>query len=306
MNTTLRLHGLVAAAHTPFHANGAINPDAVELQAQHLIAQGITKVFVTGSTGESSSLQLEERKDILSAWKQASDSCGITVISHVGGNCIQDGIELGAHSQKLGLAATAALSPSYYRPGTLQALVDCCREMAAASPELPFYYYDIPVLTNVRYNMVDFLKLAEEQIPNFAGIKFTNPDLAHYLDTLNYKPGSFDIPWGVDEWFLGALATGARGAVGSSFNFAPALYLNLIKAFEEGDMETARLCQTRSVQMINILAARGYMGCAKAVMGWHGVPVGPARLPQGNPSAESLKSLKEELTQIGFFDWACA
>lgn len=306
MNTHLRLEGLVAAAHTPFNADGSINPDVVSLQAKHLVSQGVVKVFVTGSTGESSSMQLEERKDILTAWKEASDTYGITVISHVGGNCLRDGIELGAHSQKLGLAATAALSPSYFRPGSVQALADCCKELADASPELPFYYYDIPVLTNVRFNMVDFLKLAEEQIPNFAGIKFTNPDLAHYMDTLNYKPGTFDIPWGVDEWFLGALATGAKGAVGSSFNFAPALYLKMIKAFNEGDIDTARECQKLSVQMINILAARGYMGSAKAVMGWLDVPVGPARLPQGNPSADSLKELRTELTKIGFFQWAIA
>ena len=57
-----------------------------------------------------------------------------------------------------------------------------------------------------------------------------------------------DIPWGVDEWFTGALSVGAKGAVGSSFNFAPALYQKLMKAFAEGDVETARDCQWKSVQ----------------------------------------------------------
>lgn len=94
-----------------------------------------------------------------------------------------------------------------------------------------------------------------------------------------------DIPWGVDEWFTGALSVGAKGAVGSSFNFAPALYQKLMKSFAEGDVETARDCQWKSVQMINILASKGYMGCAKALMGWLGVDLGPARLPQGNPTA---------------------
>lgn len=304
MKTTLKLTGLVAAAHTPFYDNGSLNPNAVELQARHLATQGVDKVFITGSTGESSSMQLEERKEIYAAWKESGHKHNLTVIAHIGGNSLRDGAELATYAQSLGLAATSALSPSYFKPASVDALVACCAEMAAAAPELPFYYYDIPVLTGVRFSMPEFIERAAERIPNFAGIKFTNPDLAHYIDTLNAAAGRFDIPWGVDEWFLGALATGAQGAVGSSFNFAPALYQKLIVAFQEGDIEGARRYQSLSVQMINILAARGYMGCAKAVMGWHGVPLGPARLPQGNPSAESLASLRKELEGIGFFDWA--
>ena len=185
--------------------------------------------------------------------------------------------ELAAFAQECGFVATSSLAPSYYKPATVQRLVECCAFAASGAPDLPYYYYDIPVLTGVRFNPVDFIKLAKEQIPNFAGIKFTNPDLALYQTTLNYDE-NVDIPWGVDEWFTGALSVGAKGAVGSSFNFAPALYQNLIKAFEKGDMETAKDCQWKSVQMINILASKGYMGCAKALMGWLGVDLGPARL----------------------------
>ncbi len=65
------------------------------------------------------------------------------------------------------------------------------------------------MLTGVRFNPVDFIRLAKEQIPNFAGIKFTNPDLALYQTTLNYDE-TVDIPWGVDEWFTGALSVGAK------------------------------------------------------------------------------------------------
>lgn len=304
MPPTLRLTGLVAATHTPFKANGSINPDVVELQAGHLASQRVTKAFVTGSTGESSSMQLAERLEMLTAWKEAGEKYKIEVIAHVGGNCLRDGVELSAHAQSLGLAATAALSPSYYRPGSVQSLVNCCAEMAAASPNLPFYYYDIPVLTNVRFSMIEFMKTASAQIPNFAGVKFTNPDLGHYLECLQLDGGKFDLPWGIDEWLAGALAAGAKGGVGSTYNFAPALYHKLIKAFAEGDMETVRDCQKKSIDMINILASRGYMGCAKAVMEWLGVPVGPARLPQSNPSAEDLKEIRSQLEKIGFFEWS--
>ncbi len=304
MNPQLKLHGLVAAVHTPFHENGSLNPAAVVDQARHLSEQNVKLAFITGSTGESSSMQLAERKEIYAAWKEAGAKYGVGVIAHTGSNSVRDAHELAGYAQELGFLATSSLAPSYYKPGSLELLVDCCAEAAAGAPDLPYYFYDIPVLTGVRFSPVAFIKLAKERIPNFAGIKFTNPDLALYMDALSYAGDEYDLPWGVDEWFLGALATGAKGAVGSSFNFAPALYQKLMAAYAEGDQATAHECQLLSVKMINILASKGYMGCAKAVLGWQGVPLGPARLPQGNPSAAALKDLKSELEAIGFFQWA--
>jgi N-acetylneuraminate lyase len=103
---------------------------------------------------------------------------------------------------------------------------------------------------------------------------------------------------------LGALATGARGAVGSSFNFAAPLYHGLIAAFERGDLDAARQAQLRSTQLIALLARYGYMGAAKATMAMLGVDVGPARLPNGSLSAEQAQALRRELETLGFFDWA--
>ena len=207
MDTSLKLHGLVAAVHTPFKADGSLNPSSVDAQAKLLASQGIKLAFITGSTGESSSMQLEERKEIYSAWKEASAKHGVEVIAHTGSNSVWDARELAAFAQECGFVATSSLAPSYYKPGTVQRLVECCAFAASGAPDLPYYYYDIPVLTGVRFNPVDFIKLAKEQIPNFAGIKFTNPDLALYQTTLNYDE-TVDIPWGVDEWFTGSFRRG--------------------------------------------------------------------------------------------------
>ena len=189
----MKLHGLVAAVHTPFKADGSLNPSSVDAQAKLLASQGIKLAFITGSTGESSSMQLEERKEIYSAWKEASAKHGVEVIAHTGSNSVWDARELASFAQECGFVATSSLAPSYYKPGTVQRLVECCAFAASGAPDLPYYYYDIPVLTGVRFNPVDFIRLAKEQIPNFAGIKFTNPDLALYQTTLNYDE-TVDIP----------------------------------------------------------------------------------------------------------------
>jgi N-acetylneuraminate lyase len=168
---------------------------------------------------------------------------------------------------------------------------------------LPFYFYDIPTLTGVRFSMPEFLSSAADRIPTFAGIKFTNADLMAYQLCLRSQDGRFDIPWGVDEYFLAALALGAEGGVGSSYNFAAAVYHRMMAAFLRGDLIAARAEQFRSVQLIELLADFSYLAAAKAVMGFLGVDVGPARLPNANLTPERSARLKLSLEQLGFFDW---
>jgi N-acetylneuraminate lyase len=171
---------------------------------------------------------------------------------------------------------------------------------------LPFYFYDIPGFTGVQFSMPEFLGVAAERIPTLAGIKFTNPDLMAYQQCLRAGTGEFDIPWGVDESLLAALALGAVGAVGSSYNFAAPIYRRLIAAYLRGDWATALDEQYRSVQLIALLADFGYLGAAKAVMGLLGVDVGPARLPNTNLAPDQHSRLREGLEGLGFFDWVRA
>jgi N-acetylneuraminate lyase len=289
-----KLHGLVAATHTPFHPDGSLAPELVTRQAGHLAANGVGSVFITGSTGEAHSLTRDERLAIYAAWAVAGPAHGLAVVAHAGSNCLEDAKAFAAAAAGHRFQAVAALAPSYFKPSSLEALAGWCAEIAAAAPDLPFYYYDIPVLTGVRFNMPAFLELAAPRIPNLAGIKFTNDDLAAYAGCLAAGGGRFDIPWGIDEKLLDALAAGAAGAVGSSYNFAAPLYLALLDAFQRGDLEQARALQARAVAMINDLSKPGYLGAAKAVMGWLGVPVGPARRPLDNPAPEQLAALSKK------------
>jgi N-acetylneuraminate lyase len=297
------LTGLVAAAHTPFKADGSLHLAIVEKQAEHLLENGIKVAFIAGSTGESHSLNVDERRQLAARWMEVTRGADLRVIVHVGSNCLVDSKALAAQAGRLGALATAALAPSYFKPRSLAVLVEWCAEIAAAAPDLPFYFYDIPVLTGVLFPMVEFLTQGRERIPNLAGIKFTNSDLMSYQQCLRLDDGAFDIPWGNDEYLLAALALGARGAVGSSYNFAAPVYHRLMKAAAGGDLASAREEQMRSVELIKTLAGYGYMGAAKAVMGFLGVDVGPARLPNTNPTPAQLSALRGDLERIGFFEW---
>ena len=297
-----RLHGLVAATHTPFHADGSLNLAIVEKQAAHLIQNRVAAAFIGGTTGESHSMSLDERRALAQRWMEVTRGTTLRVVVHVGSNCLGDAAALARQAQELGASAISALAPSYFKPRSVDVLADCCAEIAGAAPGLPFYFYDIPSLTGVNLSMPEFLEKAAARIPSLVGLKFTNPDLMAYQLCLRAHKGTFDVPWGTDEALLGALAVGAQGGVGSSYNFAAPVYHRLLAAFSKGDLATARADQNYSVQLIHTLVRYGYMGAAKSVMTMLGVEVGPARLPNGNLTGAEIAALRGELEALGFFD----
>lgn len=299
---TIRLHGLVAATHTPFSADGQLNLAAVEKQAEYLHQNGVHAAFIAGTTGESHSLTVVERLALAQRWSEVAKGSKLRLVVHVGSNCLADARSLAAQAQSLGVDAIAALSPSYFKPKSLEALIACCAEIARGAPGIPFYYYDIPPLTGVQLPMADFLALASDSIPTLAGLKFSNSDLMTYQKCLRVQNGRFDIPWGTDEYLLAALALGAQGAVGSTYNFGAPIYNRMIAAFERGDLATARQEQFRSVQLIDLLVGFGFMGAGKALMGFLGIDVGPARLPNTNLNSEQRNRLHSALEKCGFFE----
>jgi len=306
LNTTVptaRLLGLVAATHTPFHADRSLNLAMIEQQAAHLLANGVPTAFIGGSTGESHSLSREERQALAQRWMEVTRGSRLKVVVHVGANCLADAAVLARQAQDLGALAVSALSPSYFKPRSVSVLIECCAQIARAAPETPFYFYDIPSMTGVSLSMPDFLAEARACIPNLVGLKFSNPDLLSYQMCLNAHQGTLDCPWGIDEALLGALALGARGAVGSTYNFAAPIYHRLMDAFAKGDWVKARAEQMCSVRLVQLLSRHGYMGAAKAVMKMLGVDVGPARLPNSSLNPEQTAALKAELEALGFFEW---
>src|SRR3954468_4011068 len=132
-----RLHGLVAAPHTPFHTDGALNLAAVETQAAHFARHNVSIVFVGGTTGESSSLAHDERRALAERWIEVARGTSLRVVVHVGSNSVVEGRSLAAQAEQLGAAAISALAPSYFKPRSVDALIACCAEIAAAAPSTP-------------------------------------------------------------------------------------------------------------------------------------------------------------------------
>jgi N-acetylneuraminate lyase len=295
------LTGLIAAPFTPMQADGSLNLDLIPDYYRLLKANGNTGAFICGSTGEGVSLTLEEKKQVAEAWARATQhDADFHVITLAGGTCLPDAIQLARHAQSHGLYGVAFTAPNYFKPATVQTLADCCQEVAGAVPQMPFYYYHIPVLTGVSFPMIDLLREIDGRIPNFAGIKYTHEDFMDFLSCLHFENGRYDMLWGRDENLLAALALGARGGVGSTYNYAAPLYHQLMEAFNKGDLQKAQQLQQQSIDMIGLLGKYGGIATGKAYMKFVGLDCGEFRLPVKNMSPQAFEAFQQEVQALWF------
>ena len=298
------MHGLIAAPFTPMQDDGKINVSVITEYYRFLKHNDVTAAFICGSTGEGVSMTLDEKKLVADAWASATKGdTGFKVMLLLGGTCIADCIELAKYAKKMDLYAVSFTAPFYFKPANAQMLAACCKAIADAVPDMPFYYYHIPVLTGVSFNMIDLLKEVSNTIPNFAGIKYTHEDFMDFLSCQRFEEGKYDMLWGRDENMLAALAVGAKGAVGSTFNYAAPLYYQLIDAFNNNDLATAQNLQQQSIDMIRLLGKYGGIATGKAYMKLVGLDFGQFRLPVANMSAAQLQEFKKEVEALGFADY---
>ncbi|PST82429.1 dihydrodipicolinate synthetase [Pedobacter yulinensis] len=299
--TIPKLAGLIAAPFTPMDQRGALDLSMIPGYYEFLKANRVSGAFICGSTGEGVSMTPAEKKQVASAWAAcAGGDPDFTVIMLLGGTCLADCKDLALHAASEKLDAVSFTSPFYFKPANVAVLAAACAEIAAVVPEMPFYYYHIPVLTGGNYAMFDLLKAVDGKIPNFAGIKFTHEDFMDFQTCLNFGGGKYDILAGRDENLLSALVLGTKAAVGSTFNYAAPLYHDMIEAFNQNDLVRARSLQQKSIDMIRLLGKYGGISVGKTYMKLVGIDCGEFRLPVANMNAEQFKAFKADVELLGF------
>ena len=296
----IKLSGLIPAVFTPFDKNGAVNLPQIRPYADKLVTDGADGVFVCGSTGECTSMTVAERKSVLEAWVEAAAG-RMRVIAHVGGACQADCIELARHAAGQRVDAVGAIAPFYFKPASVEELVDFYKPIAAAIAPIPFYTYHMPSVTGVNLPMKEFLEKGSREIPNLNGIKFTSNNFMEMLECIRLEDGRFDILNGFDEMLLCGMAVGARGGVGSTYNYSLSTYRNLYDAFLAGDIERARVFQQESVDIVHVIIRHGGgVRGGKAIMNHLGIDCGDCRLPFAPYTESEMHRLGEELDRIGF------
>jgi N-acetylneuraminate lyase len=241
----------------------------------------------------------EERMEVAENWipEQSEE---FKVIVHVGTTSSKQSKKLANHAEQAGAYAVGCMGPLFLPPADADELVGFCAEVASGSPKIPFYYYHIPSVSGVKISMVEFIQKAKEQIPNLAGIKFTDNNFMDMQQCLRLDNSRWDILHGYDEQLLAGLTFGAKGAVGSTYNFIAPLYYSVMEDFEKGNLQAAREKQSATIRVVKILNKYGGpIAAGKALMKLVGVDCGSCRLPLKNLNQTNYKNFLDEIESIG-------
>lgn len=302
MNET-KITGLIAAPYTPFNSHGALNLDLIQSYAEYLKVQGVSGVFVGGTTGEGMLMTLEERKSLLEEWMKYQ-SPEFKILCHAGATSYIDSQNLVSHAQELKVDAVSVMGPLFLRPDSVEDLVEYCRKVALAADETPFYYYHIPSVSGVSLSMHEFLSRAANKIPTLAGIKFTDSNLMEMNLCIHADQGQWNILHGQDETLLAGLSLGITGGVGSTYNYLAPLYLDIIKDYTEGNIDAAQTQQLKAVQFIKELIhfGGGVIG-GKPLMKLVGLDCGPLRSPARNLSRSQLDDFEKRIQNLDILQY---
>ena len=295
------MEGIIPAVFTPFRDDGELNLGHIPRLVDHLVASEVDGIFVCGTSGEWSSLETSERELVSEAYVQAV-SGKLPTIVHVGDCSLRTAKRLARHAQIVGAEGISALPPFYFRANDERSLADGLAEVAEGAPDLPFYYYHLPSMTGVRPDLLRLIEMMDEVIPNFAGVKFSEPDLSLFRLCLNQFGHRLDFFFGVDGMLCAAFSMGARGAIGSTYNFMTPLVKRMLRKLEQGSVAEAAELQGRAVNIIDACVRMGGLAGLKAVMGRLGLECGPVRSPQASLSHDQVKELHREVERFGLFE----
>lgn len=295
---TKKLQGLIAAAHTGFNPDGSVNLAIIKDQVNMLVKQRVTGVYISGTTGEGICCSVAERKAVMDEWAKYGKG-KLFLIVHIGALSLKDVQELGAYAVKVGMNATSIVPPNFFKPGSIDMLIQYLKEALKTSTKLPFYYYHTG-MSGVNFDMEAFLKAADGKIKNLAGIKFNYADLYMFQRCLRYGGGKFDITWGIDEWFAGAVALGAQSAIGSTYNYSAGIYYKIWEAVKKGNLKAVEAGMKKVCDIVDILVQYGGVAGGKVMCKMWGLDLGDVRLPNKSLKPADKAAIVKRIKKIGY------
>lgn len=292
--------GIIPALLTPFSADMQVDKKMLAKLVSYFIEQGVTGLYLCGSTGEGLLMTEDERK-IVAETVVAEVSGQIPVIVHVGAPATIMAENLAKHASEVGADAIASIPPMYYMFGRLEVAAYYRRLKMAAG--LPLYFYNIPVLLNVSLDSELAKTLYEEG--TIQGMKYTHHDILTFRGIVEACGEGLNVFSGPDERLLNFLVMGAHGGIGTTYNCMPKLYVDLYQAWQDGDIGLAQELQYLANRIISVLAKFNMIPAVKAVMEMKGLDCGNPRGPFLPLSDRQKRELREELEKLGFFgaDW---
>ena len=268
-----QIGGILPALVTPFKGDGSLNTETAGRLVETLLGEGVHGFYVAGSTGECFLMDTAERKKLLEAVLEANRGRGL-VIAHIGAMATRDAVELARHAADRGVDAVSAVPPFYFRY-RVDELVGYYRDIVD-HVAAPLMIYNIPILSGVSIGLDNAAELMAD--PRIAGIKWSSSDF-YQMERIKSRFPRLAVMNGFDEMCLAGLATGASGAIGSTYNFMGKRFVRIRELVAAGRVEEARPLQAQANEIIAALLEIGPNAAVKAILRRRGIDVGQCRPP---------------------------
>jgi 4-hydroxy-tetrahydrodipicolinate synthase len=265
--------GIWTAICTPFQQGKPDWASLVKL-VEHQVAGGVTGIIPCGTTGESATLNREEKLEVIARTVAAAKG-RVKVMAGTGGNATAETAAFTRDASALGVDAVLVVTPAYNKPQQ-KGLVLHYKEVAAATT-LPVMLYNVPGRTAC--NMLpDTVAQIAAACPNVVSVKEASGDIGQMARVRMAAP-NVELLCGDDGLFLPSLAIGSLGVVSVVSNVAPKLPVALMAAYRKGDHATAQRLHGLMLTMADALFAESNPVPAKYALSKMGIGDGSVRLP---------------------------
>lgn len=268
--------GILAAVVTPLTADGStVDTDGVRRQADHIIGGGIHGLVPGGSTGEFTTLSLDERKRVSELYVEAADG-RVPVIAGTGALSTADTVELSVHAEKAGAAAVMIVPPFYDAP-SFEELLAYFGAVSEAI-DIPIMYYNIPSASGVQLTPEQLAQLARQTA--ITSYKDTGGDFTWLSAVQQQHAADITALNGWDTLTFAALASGAKAGVWGTATVIPRLCAELYAALAvRGDLHAGRELWKKIFPICQFLESHNYACGIKTGLDLVGVGAGPTRRP---------------------------
>lgn len=286
-----RLRGSIAPLVTPFREDGSIDEQTlIDLIDWH-IQSGSHGISVTGTTGEPSSLSLQERERVMELAIKGVNG-RVPIVPGTGSNNHQETLHLTKLAQEMGADAALVIVPYYNKPSQ-HALYKHFKTVAD-SVDIPIIIYNIPGRTAVNLEVKTLARLNED-CPNIIGVKESNKDFEHINRVLLNCGRDFLLYSGIELLCYPILAIGGAGYISATANVVPDKVAELYNAWNRGDVERAQNLHYELMPLNDVLFKDTNPAPLKAALGMMGKIYPKLRLPMDLPSEELQQEIREVL-----------
>ncbi len=285
---------MMTAMITPFKENGEVDYNGAQYLAKYLLQNGSKGIVVSGTTGESPTITIQEKLDLFKAVKEAVGNEG-TVIAGTGSYSTADSIKLTEQASKLSIEGILSVTPYYNKPnqeGLYQHF-----SAIAASTDLPIILYNVPGRTGINLLPDTVARLATKK--NIVALKEACGNTDQVSALKNLVSDDFIIYSGDDSMTLPMLAVGAYGVISVASHVAPRAINEMIEYFFSGNTYESARMHNKLYPLFKAMFVTTNPIPVKKALDLLGLPSGKPRLPLVEASPSETETIKKALAGFG-------